>query len=279
MGNVWRSVAKAAAIAAGFLVVWPHAAVGGTQHFVINAGSSITSVCNTCGEPPAKPEPLTGSFDVTLLPISSVFNVAAVTGLTLASERFTVTGNGFLQRLGRDRQAMVLETRVNGDRVLFTSGRRQHAGSHDITIVLASRHSARWSGSHTYVLVISASPENDDPPDADGDGIADGQDNCPTISNADQNDADADGVGDRCDQCSATAHGLVNGQGCSIAQLCPCEAPASGKQWDSSRQYLHCVARATRVLRREGQLTRAQSLRILRRAAASGCGGTVVATR
>jgi Tol biopolymer transport system component len=37
------------------------------------------------------------------------------------------------------------------------------------------------------------------PPDADGDGITDAEDNCPSVANADQADADGDGVGDACD--------------------------------------------------------------------------------
>jgi hypothetical protein len=37
------------------------------------------------------------------------------------------------------------------------------------------------------------------PPDADGDGIGDNADNCPTTANADQADLDADGIGDACD--------------------------------------------------------------------------------
>jgi hypothetical protein len=37
------------------------------------------------------------------------------------------------------------------------------------------------------------------PPDTDADGVADDQDNCPTVANADQADADDDQVGDACD--------------------------------------------------------------------------------
>ncbi len=37
--------------------------------------------------------------------------------------------------------------------------------------------------------------------DADGDGVADGEDNCPDVPNADQGDNDNDGVGDLCDLC------------------------------------------------------------------------------
>jgi hypothetical protein len=37
------------------------------------------------------------------------------------------------------------------------------------------------------------------PSDADGDGILDSNDNCPTVANADQKDTDSDNVGDACD--------------------------------------------------------------------------------
>jgi thrombospondin type 3 repeat protein len=42
--------------------------------------------------------------------------------------------------------------------------------------------------------------------DADGDGVCDEVDNCPTIPNASQSDADADGVGDACDNCVSAAN-------------------------------------------------------------------------
>jgi hypothetical protein len=37
------------------------------------------------------------------------------------------------------------------------------------------------------------------PPDADGDGVTDADDNCPRVANADQADGDSDGSGDACD--------------------------------------------------------------------------------
>ena len=135
------------------------------------------------------------------------------------------------------------------------------------------------TGEHTYVLVISASPVNDQPADADGDGVPDAQDNCPTVANADQKDSDGDGVGDACDQCAGTTDGLVTRQGCSVAQLCPCDGPAVDQQWESQTDYLRCVLRATRTFRRSGQMSRAESLQMLRRAGRAGCGRTVVAMR
>lgn len=249
--------------------------LAGTRHYVLNLGSSITSMCNTCGEPPAVPEPLTGSFDVTVLPMSSASDVAAVTAVNLSGTQHTLGGHGFLQRIGADRQAMVLEAEINGNKVLFTSGRRQHAGDGDITIILSSPRAAE----HTYVLVISASPVNDHPLDTDGDGVADAQDNCPSVANRDQRDSDGDGIGDACDQCPGTTEALVTQQGCSIAQLCPCEGPATDRQWESQTTYLRCVARATRTFRRSGQMSRAESLDALRRASRSGCGRTVIAMR
>jgi len=38
------------------------------------------------------------------------------------------------------------------------------------------------------------------PTDSDGDGVADGSDNCPSTPNAGQEDADGDGIGDACDE-------------------------------------------------------------------------------
>jgi hypothetical protein len=57
-------------------------------------------------------------------------------------------------------------------------------------------------------------------PDADGDGVADANDNCPHDYNPDQNDFDADGVGNKCDDCPATPAGTtVNELGCPLADF------------------------------------------------------------
>ncbi|GMU58580.1 MAG: hypothetical protein AMXMBFR34_03430 [Myxococcaceae bacterium] len=52
--------------------------------------------------------------------------------------------------------------------------------------------------------------------DADGDGKADGSDNCAFVSNRDQLDSDGDGVGNLCDNCASTSNFSqldVNGDG------------------------------------------------------------------
>ncbi|MEW6199232.1 MAG: thrombospondin type 3 repeat-containing protein [Planctomycetota bacterium] len=56
-------------------------------------------------------------------------------------------------------------------------------------------------GVATVLIVIN-------PPffDADGDGVPDGEDNCPAVYNPHQEDADGDGLGDACDNCSAVAN-------------------------------------------------------------------------
>ncbi len=51
---------------------------------------------------------------------------------------------------------------------------------------------------------VTASVPGAGAPDADGDGIPDASDNCPTVPNPSQADADSDGIGDACDTCTDT---------------------------------------------------------------------------
>ncbi len=61
--------------------------------------------------------------------------------------------------------------------------------------------------------------------DSDGDGILDGDDNCPDVANGDQSDADGDGVGDVCDGCPNDPDRTEPG-------ACGCNAPADDSDGD-----------------------------------------------
>jgi hypothetical protein len=58
--------------------------------------------------------------------------------------------------------------------------------------------------------------------DSDGDGIADGRDNCPAVSNPSQQDSDADGIGDACDACPQDPANDADKDGiCAPMDNCP----------------------------------------------------------
>ena len=61
--------------------------------------------------------------------------------------------------------------------------------------------SGAWEDHDTAITSIGAPVSF---ADADGDGIGDSADNCPSVSNAGQEDTDGDGTGDACDTCTDT---------------------------------------------------------------------------
>lgn len=245
-----------------------------TVHYVLTVESRMALFCEGCDPTPAASQPLGGAFDVTEMPMAADYAVEAVTGLHLLGAGTVITGSGFLQRLGTDRMAMVVDGRLNGIPVLLTSGRRQLARPGEIRMQLTSPKGAQ-SGVRLTIVAVPSVEE-----DADGDAITDHADNCPQQANAEQVDGDGDGIGDACDVCPGTAAGdTVTADGCSLGQKCPCDGPTPDQEWDGQRDYVQCVARALKAMRQQGHLGRSEIRALLHDAVRSGCGRRVVALR
>jgi len=117
--------------------------------------------------------------------------------------------------------------------------------------------------------------------DDDNDTVADGSDNCPLDPNPDRADSDGDGFGNVCDSdddndgvidgadlCVPTAAGqVVNGDGCAIAEFCPC-----GNEWKNHGAYVSCTAKAAEDFLDLGLITEAEKEAIVSEAGASQCG-------
>jgi DNA-binding beta-propeller fold protein YncE len=86
-------------------------------------------------------------------------------------------------------------------------------------------------------------------------------------------DADGDGVLDDVDACLDTAPGAaVDPNGCSIAQLCPCEGPVAGQSWANHGHYVACTAHTARRFADAGLIGRAEIGGIVKAAAVWACG-------
>jgi hypothetical protein len=255
------------------LAVFSRPALGNTVRYELTAESHIIQKCEGCD---AAAETLQGSFEVTFLPVANDFAVEALTGVRWTSGSFEIQGAGFIQRLGSNRVAMVIDTKINGETTLLTTERRQRTSPREIRVLLTTPQSAATA----FTVQLVAHPVETDGPDGDGDGTSNATDNCRNDSNPDQADADGDGVGDVCDLCPDTPPDTtVLDSGCSPQQLCPCEGPADGGEWADQRAYTRCLARNLKALWREGKVSRSEVARMLRNAAQSGCGRRVVAVR
>ena len=81
-------------------------------------------------------------------------------------------------------------------------------------------------------------------------------------------DADHDGVSDDVDQCPNTPpEAVVDANGCSLEQLCPCDGA-----WRNHGQYVRNVVETSGSFHRNGLITAAQRIDIIRAALRSNCG-------
>ena len=83
----------------------------------------------------------------------------------------------------------------DGDTKYGQSVSKSFSDEGSYTTVLTVTDSNGQTDEDVAYITISSSP----PPDSDGDGIPDDQDNCPYDFNPDQADSDGDGVGDACE--------------------------------------------------------------------------------
>jgi len=91
--------------------------------------------------------------------------------------------------------------------------------------------------------------------------------NTPIVAGAGA-DSDHDSVWDYLDQCPCTPAGaVVDTNGCSIAQLCPCEGP-----WKNHGEYVKAVQSVAARFVQEGRITEQQRAAIVKQAANSDCG-------
>jgi hypothetical protein len=81
-------------------------------------------------------------------------------------------------------------------------------------------------------------------------------------------DTDGDGVADDADACAETPTGeIVDADGCSIAQICPCE-----NGWKNHGGYVSCVSNAATAFENAGLIESNQHGKITSAAAKSSCG-------
>jgi hypothetical protein len=81
-------------------------------------------------------------------------------------------------------------------------------------------------------------------------------------------DTDRDGVPDYRDQCPGTRpDALVNSDGCSIDQLCPCDG-----HWTNHGEFVNCIKQVTADFLNAGLITPAERRTRIQQATTSDCG-------
>ncbi len=69
-------------------------------------------------------------------------------------------------------------------------------------------------------------------------------------------DSDGDGVPDANDKCPGSSSGAVDADGCTIAQLVPCAAPAGGGKWRNHGHHISEAAKTADAFVQAGLITR-----------------------
>lgn len=94
-------------------------------------------------------------------------------------------------------QTQVVEQEITFDAISW-------ARQQDIKIIAWAQEPMAQKPAHVFQSATRVWPLISFPNDWDGDGVLDGNDNCPRNYNPDQADEDEDGVGDVCDNCQTT---------------------------------------------------------------------------
>jgi hypothetical protein len=105
--------------------------------------------------------------------------------------------------------------------------------------LIAPNHDTQWSVEDTSAavetwMVGEKLYAKENLIDTDGDGIADGADNCPIVSNPTQVDTDHEGIGDVCDNCPSVANpDQLDTNGDGIGNACE-QGPAPVPEFPST---------------------------------------------
>jgi len=91
----------------------------------------------------------------------------------------------------------------------------------------------------------------------------------PTITGL---DSDGDGVPNESDQCPETPEGtVVDSQGCSIMQNCPCEGPRAGGVYKNKNGYKKCVKQQGKRFMKSGLITKQERKIIIKSTKTTPC--------